>query len=270
MGTTGDLDSLSFQLAFGITGMVLLTSFVVIFFIVYQRRLTQQQLETQKIEAAYQKELLNAGILAQEEERRRVAVELHDSIGGLLSATKIYVSNVNQDIDAAQFELFKQKALKTLNENISEVRTITNDLLPQSLERLGIVSATRALTVKLEELKNIKVDFGTNEECRFESDREKALFRILQELINNALKHSEASHVEIGFEFFGQQLKVYYKDDGKGFDKKSYEKKQDRKSFGLKNMESRMAFLEGKMEYHTAPNEGVVVRLQLPLVKKNV
>lgn len=267
MGTTETLNSLSFQLTFGIVGMILLTAFIVVFFIVYQRRLLQQQLSTQQMEADYQKELLHAGILAQEAERERIATELHDSIGGLLSATKIYLANVNQEQPANQFQLFKEKALQALNENIGEVRTITNDLLPQSLERLGIVPATRNLTEKLKELKNIRVDFTANSEQRFEQNREKALFRVLQELINNTLKHSNTERIRIDFEFTPEDLSILYLDEGEGFDLEIYENRKDRQSFGLKNMQSRIAFLNGKIDYQTAPGQGVTVQLQVPLPK---
>ncbi len=266
MDTTDGVSNLSLQLAFGITGMILLTAFIVVFFIVYQRRLLQQGIKTQKMEVAYQKELLSAGILAQEAERQRMAVELHDSIGGLLSASKIYVANISQELDVAQFALFKEKALQALQENIQEVRTITNDLLPQSLEHLGIVSATRALAEKLRELQGIEVICQANAEERFDGDREKALFRVLQELIHNALKHAEASQVTISFDFNDDYLEVQYKDDGRGFDRTAYEQRKDRKSFGLKNMESRMAFLNGTFHYDTSPGKGVEVNLTLPLI----
>ena len=216
------------------------------------------------MEVSYQKELLTAGILAQEAERKRVAIELHDSIGGLLSAAKIYVSNVSQDLAAAQFLLFKEKALQALTENIKEVRTITNDLLPQSLERLGIVSATRGLLEKLEELKQIKIELQANAEERFEGDREKALFRVLQELTHNALKYSEAKNVTIHFEFSITQLMVHYQDDGQGFDREAYELRPD-KSYGLKNIERHMAFLNGELDYKTSPGNGVVVKLNIPI-----
>lgn len=269
MGTSEAINNLAFQITFGIVGMVLLVTFIIVFFIVYQRRLLQQQLTTQQMEVSYQKELLTAGILAQEAERKRMAIELHDSIGGLLSATKIYVSNVSQELAASQFDLFKEKALQTLNENIQEVRTITNDLLPQSLERLGIVSATRDLAEKLGELKSIKVHFQANAEERFAGEREKALFRILQELLHNALKHSEASRVVIEFHFEDSRLLVYYQDDGKGFDRKAHEQVAARKSFGLKNMESRAAFLNAQLHYTTAPGQGVQVKLSFPLIDEN-
>lgn len=216
------------------------------------------------MEVSYQKELLTAGILAQEAERKRMAIELHDSIGGLLSAAKIYVSNVSQELAAPQFVLFKEKALQALTENIQEVRTITNDLLPQSLERLGTVSATRGLLEKLEELKQIKIDLQANAEGRFEGDREKALFRILQELVHNALKYSEAKNVAIHFQFSDTQLMVQYQDDGQGFDRAAYAQRQD-KSYGLKNIERHMAFLNGELNYETSPGHGVEVNLNLPL-----
>jgi signal transduction histidine kinase len=242
---------------------VLLVSFIIVFFIVYQRRLLQQQLSSQQMEVSYQKELLTAGILAQEAERKRMAIELHDSIGGLLSAAKIYVSNVSQELATSQFLLFKEKALQALTENIQEVRTITNDLLPQSLERLGIVSATRGLMEKLEELKHIRIDLQANAEERFEGDREKALFRVLQELVHNALKYSEAKNVTIHFQFNDTQLIVNYLDDGQGFDRNAHDQRPD-KSFGLKNIERHMAFLNGELEYKTSPGNGVEVNLSLP------
>jgi len=265
MGEAENISSLSFQLAFGIIGMVLLTTFIIIFFVVYQRRLLQQQLSSQLIEANYQKELLNAEVLAQEAERERIATELHDSIGGLLSATKIYVSNVSQQLPSEQFDLYKDKALQTLNENIGEVRTITNDLFPQSLEHVGIVKASKKLTEKLTDLKQIKVDFHANAQQRFHKAHEKAIFRVLQELINNTLKHSEAENVELYFNFETDQLAIYYKDDGYGFDRQAYETKKDSTSFGLKNIESRISFLEGKITYKTEPNQGVEISLKFPL-----
>jgi len=91
----------------------------------------------------------------EEEERTRIAAELHDSVGGLLSATKIYVSNISKELPDEKLQLFRDKALETLNENISEIRNITNNLLPQSLKQLGVVVPTQNLTQKLIDLKQI-------------------------------------------------------------------------------------------------------------------
>ncbi len=270
MDTAENLKNISFQLTFGIVGMILLTTFIIIFFVVYQRRLLQQQLSAQQVEAAYQKELINAGVLAQEAERERIATELHDSIGGLLSATKVYVANVNQQLAPEQFELFKTKALQTLNENIGEVRTITNDLFPQSLDHAGLVIASRNLMEKLKDLKQVQVNFHANEERRFDKDSEKAIFRVLQELIHNTLKHAEAKQVNLDFHFEPDRLTIRYRDDGRGFDRQAYMTKKNRNSFGLKSMESRIAFLNGKVNYETSPGQGVKVELSIPLLNKTL
>ena len=137
--------------------------------------------------------------------------------------------------------------------------------MPQSLERLGIVSAARDLTVKLSQLNGMNVSFSANQEARFDPDREKALFRILQELINNTLKYSNAKNVRLDFQFGNRQLFIHFKEDGIGFDKAAYMDQKEQKSFGLLNLESRIAFLKGEMQYATAPGKGVEVNLSMPL-----
>lgn len=269
MGEPEAMNALSFQITFGIVGMLLLTGFIVVFFVVYRRRLLQQQLYTQKMRLEYQSELLQTSILAQEAERERIATELHDSIGGLLSATKIYVSNVAQTLPSQQFQLFKDKALEALSENISEVRTITNDLLPQSLERLGIVTAAQNLLEKLIDLKQMQINFHANKDLRFRKDYEKALFRILQELINNTIKHSEAKNTSLVFYFNDDGLTVNFREDGQGFDRQAYYQQKNNNGLGLKNIESRIAFLRGEFSYETAVGKGVAVQIKIPLINAN-
>ena len=263
MGSTQAATSLSYQLTFGIVGMVLLTVFIIIFFIVYNRRLLEQKFHIQKIEADHQKDLLDSSILSQEEERSRMAIELHDSVGGLLSATKLYVSNISQDVSSDQFDLYKSKALITLNENIEEIRNITSNLMPQSLEQLGVIAATRLLIQRLIDLKQIEVDFDVTSEKRFEAIREKALFRILQELVNNTIKHSNARKVSIAFHFDREELSLTYQDNGQGFDLQQLESKGS--GLGLKSIQSRAAFLNGKSEFQTAPGHGLTYTITIQL-----
>ena len=261
MGATGEIANVSLQLAFGVTGMVLLTIFIIVFFVIYQRRLLQEQLKRQRIESDYQKSLLNAGILAQEVERRRMAIDLHDGIGGLLSVVKLYLDKIDQGLPEEQFTHLKAKAMEALTENIREVRSITKDLLPQSLERVGLVAACRDLCARVEELKGIPVTFSANETQRFDLDREKALFRIIQELTNNALKYTQAEQISLQFLFTEQALTLQYQEKGGGFDLQQIQKHT--KGLGLKSIESRLAFLDAQMDYQSAPNQGVSVTITL-------
>jgi signal transduction histidine kinase len=265
MGSTGEIGSLSAQLLFGVTGMIVLTVFLIVFFVVYQRRLLDQLERNNKIEIEYQKSLLTAGILAQEEERKRYAVDLHDGVGGVLSAIKLYVQRLQPEMPPEEFSLMKERALNAIAENILEIRTVTNNLLPQSLERVGLVAASKGLCNKLAEVKAIDVDFHSNAEQRFDSNREKAVFRIIQELINNILKHSNATRLALHFTFNATTLEVHFTENGQGFTPTINRSKTPTSGLGLKGIESRIAFLNADWNDYSAPGAGVKVNFKLRL-----
>lgn len=267
MGSTEKLDYLSAQLFFGVAGMVVLTVFLITFFVVYQRRLLQQQQRNDKMEIAYQKKLLNIEIIAQEEERKRYAVDLHDGVGGVLSVIKLYVQRMQPTLPPEEFQMLQSRALHAISETMQEVRTVTNDLLPQSLERVGLVTACRALSKKLAETKAMEIDFHCNGERRFDKNREKAVFRILQELTNNTLKHSEATVLKLHFDFNPTELRIVFQENGQGFVQKALANKRGI-GLGLKGIEGRVAFLDADWQYNTAPKAGVSAKLTLKLIEQ--
>lgn len=265
MGETNALDHLPTQIFLGILVMFLLALSVVIFFLIYQRKLLHQQEEKNALESAFQKELIRAGVRAQEEDRSRMAKDLHDSIGGSLTATKMLLGHLQQDMAPEQFATFHQKALEALDQNLQDIRTIINDLLPHSLESQGLVVATRQLCKQLEELRNMTVVLTCNDPVRFDLDREKALFRILQELINNALKHSQANEINLNFDFHPDKVLIDYRENGPGFDPELLREKGKKTSLGLKSMASRMTYLQGHLDQYTAPGQGYAVHIDVPL-----
>lgn len=266
MGSTGELEYLSIQLFFGVTGMLILTVFLIAFFVVYQKRLLKQQRRNDMMKIAYQKKLLNIEIIAQEEERKRYAVDLHDGVGGVLSVIKLYVQRMEPALPAEEFQMLQGRALHAIAETMQEVRTVTNDLLPQSLERVGLVAACRALSKKLAETKAIEIDFLCKEERRFDENREKAVFRILQELTNNTLKHSEATQLKLHFDFKPNELHIVFRENGQGFTPGATVT-QKSTGMGLKGIEGRVAFLDAQWLYNTAPQEGVSAELTLKLME---
>lgn len=255
----------AFLVLIGIIFTLIMAFLVVGFFFVYQRRLLQAKQKADQMEKERQKELIDAGVLAQEQDRKRMANDLHDGIGGTLSAIKLFVGKLEPDMPEEKFARFQDKAIHTLDENITELRGIINDLLPQSLEEEGLISAIHGMTQKLESLKDIKVHLQVKCERRFEEDKEKAVFRILQELINNAMKYSEAKNLNIDFLFGESQLKVYYREDGPGFDPGILQNEGRPESYGFKSIASRMAYLEGHFEANTGPEEGFQVHICIPL-----
>ncbi|MBQ4819898.1 sensor histidine kinase [Aquimarina sp. MMG016] len=232
-----------------IIGMVvifLLSLSVIIFFIVYQRRLLAQQKKHQKIETDYQKELLKTSILSQEEERTRIAKELHDDVGAMLTTTKLYFGQITSNLSPEELESITKKAGGFLNDMINSVRTISQDLRPVILEKLGLMEAIQSLVQTINDSGKIKISFNDHTVHTISKSKELNLYRIIQELITNTLKHAEASTVKIELKNEGDSLIVIYEDDGKGLDQKNLSHK---KGLGLKNIESRLSVLSGTINF---------------------
>jgi len=249
----------------GILMVFFMANLLIAFLLYYQKRLLLAKRKADQLEKVRQKDLIDAGVLAQEQDRKRMANDLHDGFGGSLSAIKLFMGKLEPNMSDEKFANIQGKALRYLDENIKDLRRIINDLLPKSLEEEGLVSAVHGMTQKLESLKDIKVQVQVKCERRFEEDKEKAVFRILQELINNTMKYSEAENLNIHFLFGESQLKIMYQEDGPGFDPAILRNEGRPGSYGFKSIASRMAYLEGHFEATTAPGEGFQVHLFIPL-----
>lgn len=246
-----------------IIGMVvifLLSLSVIIFFIVYQRRLLAQQKKHQKVETDYQKELLKTSILSQEEERTRIAKELHDDVGAMLTTTKLYFGQITSDLSPEELESITNKTGGFLNDMINSVRTISQDLRPVVLEKLGLIEAIQSLVQTINESRKIKISFNDHTKHTISKSKELNLYRIIQELITNTLKHAEASTIKIELKNEDNSLIVIYEDDGKGLDQKNLSHK---KGLGLKNIESRLSVLSGSIRF-LEKQSGMKVKITCP------
>jgi len=255
----------AYAILVGIFFVFFMATLLIIFLLFYQKKLLQARRKADQLEKDRQKELIDAGVLAQEQDRKRMANDLHDGFGGTLSALKLFMGKLEPNMAEEKFTRIQNKGLQTLDQNIRELRRIINNLLPKSLEDEGLVAAIQGMTHKLESLKGIKVHTQVKNEKRFEEDKEKAVFRILQELINNTMKYSEAEHLDIHFHFGESQLNILYKEDGPGFDPEILSNEGKPGSYGFKSIATRMAYLDGLYEATTAPGEGFEVHLSIPL-----
>ncbi|MEL7161154.1 MAG: sensor histidine kinase [Bacteroidota bacterium] len=246
----------------GVFGMVMLSIALVLFFVVYQRRLYAQERLRQREEKAHQQQLLAAAVEVQETERRRIARDLHDDIGSLLSATRLYLRQLAPDNPPERLTAIKEESLVILDEMIQNTRRITHDLLPSELEKFGFSAAAEDLCERVDRSGGISVRYqdDSRNERRLHQRQEVALFRVLQELVNNTLKHAEADHVEVLTEWQGETFHFRYQDDGKGFAIPA----GGYSGLGLKNIESRVSLIGGKLDFVTAPGKGLRVDIQLP------
>ena len=220
------------------------------------------------LETAKQQQLMGMRIIqAQEEERKRVAREIHDgpaqSMANVVLRTEIVEKMLkNQRILDAEMEL--QELKEMVRYSLADVRRIIFDLRPMALDDLGLVPTLQKYIQTFEDRTKLTVDlvvFGKEQDL--ESSVKAAMFRLVQECLNNVAKHAKARFVQVKMEFQHKQLVLVVKDDGIGF--RIEEKQGNGESFGIMGMKERTQLLEGKMEIHTAPMQGTKIIFHIPL-----
>lgn len=202
-------------------------------------------------------------IETEEKERKRIAQDLHDSVSQLMMAAKINLTVVGNEIpflDDAQKSRF-EKAIHLVDEGFKEVRTISHNMMPQALLESGL-----ALVIKqfVENIENefIQVNFFSKGfEEHFDNTIETILYRILQECINNVLKHANASRVDISLIRDETNISLTIEDNGSGFDVAD---KAKYNGMGLKNLQNRVNFIKGKIEIDSHPGRGTLVSVYVP------
>ena len=213
-------------------------------------------------------EMATRVIKAQEEERKRVAREIHDgpaqSLANLVLRTEICERLLAQDIDEALNELGELK--KTAKGSLTELRRIIFDLRPMALDDLGLVPALRRYLEDLRDRLGLPVELVIlGEEVRLDLNQEVTLFRLAQEAVNNARKHAQAKEIRVRLEFAPLAATLVVEDDGRGFipsETGSFA------GFGLLGMRERAELVGGDFEVTSAPGEGTRIRVRVPLAKE--
>ncbi|MCI3921360.1 sensor histidine kinase [Paenibacillus sp. TRM 82003] len=229
---------------------------------------------TRILESAKNRQLLGLKIiLAQEEERRRIAREIHDgpaqSMANLILRTDIAERMLAKgELEDVKAELGDLK--QNMRTELEEVRKIIFNLRPMALDDLGIVPTLRKLMQDYEEKTKIRTKFELRgRERRLASGMEVALFRLVQESLTNVLKHAQASYVTVELSFPADSLvRVVVADNGNGFDLARWQAKLasgDSSSFGLVGMKERVELLEGKFEIESNVNAGTKIAIEVPL-----
>lgn len=261
MGTTIQADLSIFLIICGILGMLLLAIGISVFVLMYQKRMIFQKHQLQLLKIDYQKELLFHAIQAQEMERQRIATELHDGIGGMLSASKLYLNHLFISKNETEKENIQVEVKQMLDEVLENIRFISRDLIPPSLEKLGLVFSLQALSTKVNQSGELTIDFSWENTKRFDSQRELALYRISQELIQNTIKYAQATTIHLELHFTEDNLSYKYKDNGIGFDMEA----KRATGLGIKNIESRAIFLDAAINYQSIPQKGTALNLLINL-----
>ncbi|MEO7922467.1 MAG: ATP-binding protein [Chitinophagaceae bacterium] len=241
----------SVVLFLGTLGMVVLTVSLIIFIIMHQRRVLRFQNKLQQMEQEQQKILLNASIKLQEEERQRLAADLHDDAGPLLATARLYLNEnlVNQD-KATQLQSIFQ-ARQIIDDTIQLVRNISHSLMPPTLKNFGLESAVNDLFQKISGSGAINASSRFHEyKDRLKGEKELIIFRVVQELINNILKHSSASFIHLTQNVHADKFYLRIHHDGRGIIQSDFDKlNKSNVGLGLKNISSRLRVVQGNINF---------------------
>ncbi|MBS1621339.1 MAG: two-component sensor histidine kinase [Bacteroidetes bacterium] len=249
--TTSSGDNVSLVLFLGTLGMMILTIGLILFIIFHQRKVIRYQTRLQQMEQEQQKILLKASIRLQEEERQRLAADLHDDAGPLLATARLYLNEnlVNQD-KATQLQSIFQ-ARQIIDDTIQLIRNISHSLLPPTLKNFGLESAINDLFQKLSGSGSINASSRFHEyKERLKSDKELIVFRVVQELVNNILKHSSASFIHLTQNVHDDKFYLRIHHDGKGLVQADFDKlNKSNTGLGLKNISSRLKVVHGNINF---------------------
>jgi len=242
-------------------GIIIIALFSVVYF--RQKAGHIKTISDQKIrQLEEEKKLIAAKLLVegQEVERKRIATELHDGLGVLLSATKMQFSII-RDKSPENRELI-EKASRMLEQASGDVRKISHNMMPGLLTQLGFFEAIEDLFEQISDKHDLNAvcNIPGNPD-RLAENKEIMLYRIVQEMVNNTLKHARASNINLQIRVNQGILDLIYTDDGKGFD---FREKSESASLGLKSIQSRVNFLNGKIDFISKPGEGAKYILQIP------
>ena len=227
---------------------------------VYYRIRYKQRADREKELNHQQKLRFRAVMDAEEKERRRIAQELHDGLGQLLSTVKLNVSAIEVSGNSSGQTPF-ENSLSLIDAACDEVRTISHNMMPSVLIRLGLLAALRELIRKINASKQPAVNIEANFEQRFDESTEVAIYRIVQEVMNNIIKHAQAKSVSIKLNKSGADLYAEITDDGIGFDTALIKISE---GIGWRNIYSRAALLNGTVDITSAPLAGMNVKVFLP------
>ncbi len=233
-------------------------------FTIYRRRQVQNAAAMQFAVMQEQDRATRAVIEAEEKERQRIAADLHDGIGQMMSVAKMNLSTFEEEF---AFQNNGQKAafenvMKLVDESCREIRVVSHQMMPNALLKSGLALAIKEFIEKIDN-RIIKISLHTEGlDSRLENNTETVLYRVIQECVNNVLKHANASTLDISVLRDNDGISITIEDDGSGFNSKEKIKSD---GIGLQNIVARVKFLKGTIEFDSSIGKGTLVAIHVPL-----
>lgn len=225
----------------------------------FRKNLYKQQLERETLKIKHQESLLYTSLEVQEKERKRIAKDLHDELGAVLSIGKMQLLQLER---STELDLEKIRSVRELIEStLASTRRISHELIPLNLERLGLENALKSLLSEVSKTREINANIEmTQQDHPLPELIELGLYRICSEFINNTLKYAKASTIDISILISADFVYTRYADNGIGLDVN-----HSKEGLGFKSIQNRISTLQGTLKYGTSTEGGFYAEFKIPI-----
>ncbi len=259
-------NNLILLLALGTAGMLLLFCSVIMLQIRSQNRILKMREQAQQAALQHQKDLLTAAVLTQENERRRIGQDLHDDIGAALSGLRLSLELYTPPDDASEvYQAFKGRCREQIDSIIKEVRHISHHLSPALLSLYGLEAALNKQLQYINDgsgLSAVLNNEASDAVNQLSLETATAMYRVLEELLNNTIKHAAATEISIQISEREYQLHITYRDNGKGLPADSA---AFLNGIGMRNIESRLSLIGAQYQLGAPGKKGFEINIEYPL-----
>ncbi|NHM01266.1 sensor histidine kinase [Flavobacterium difficile] len=231
---------------------------LVLFFYFSRKKIVKIAVEKKNQELHYQKEILQSVIQTQEDERMRIAQDLHDDISSKLNVVSLNTHLLKTpNLSEAEYAEIIDNIVTLTKKALENSRRIAHDLLPPVFEKFGLHAAIEELVLEFSSAKNVQIEYVNDLDfSSLETNKQLHIFRILQELLNNSIRHGKSTNISITFVSKNKQNTCFYSDNGVGFKTNFGNQKR---GIGMQNIESRINFLGGYINVQSEIDKGVQI-----------
>jgi len=255
----------------GTVVLIIVLCFLISFFISYKSRQEKHQMEVQAMKEKYDQEMLRTQLEIKEQTLKNISEEIHDNVGQILSLAILNLSAIElKDTEKAALKI--ESVTNLVKKSVSDLRDLSKALDPDNISNVGLASIIRFELEMLEKTGMYRTTFRVSgTEQRLTSAREIVIYRIVQESLNNIMKHAGASEVEVKLAFSDDRLVIGIRDDGKGFDPSLLDKGNVRQNgAGIRNMKNRALLIGAVLEVKSVPLKGTHILMTIPFVNGNI
>lgn len=231
----------------------------------FRKKLYSQKIDQEKLKAKHQFELLQSSIAVQEDERKRIARDLHDELGAALSMARMHLVQL-EELNAENPELTKRlQNVKRMTENaLASTRRISHEIMPPQLESFGLIQTLKSTANEINKLGELQIEISSGDSVpKLNLQTELGLYRVCMELINNTIRHAQAKQIRIELKEEEANLHLHYSDDGKGLPQGDL-----KKGMGLLSIETRIHSLGGKFRLKNCIPNGIDFAASIPVTNK--